>query len=96
MSDELRDEIQELTSPIHGFLAECCDTTDRHACVPRADLYAAFTRWCKTRGRDHPGTEEQFGQRLNAAMPSIRSTRPRVDNPKRLRLYHGVSLNVGL
>ncbi len=95
ISEDLRQEIQELTSPLHAFLAECCDISDPAASTPRPELYAAFTRWCKDRGRDHPGTEEQFGQRLTAAVPTLRSTRPRVNNPSRHRLYTGITLNPG-
>ncbi|HEY3220318.1 MAG TPA: phage/plasmid primase, P4 family [Gemmatimonadales bacterium] len=91
-TEELRQEIRELMSPLHGFLADWCDLTDPEASIPRKELFGHYTRWCKDQGRDHPGTEQQFGQRMNAAMPSLRSSRPRSDDPSRPRYYHGISL----
>lgn len=96
MSDEMRDDIRELNSPLHAFMTEWCDLDDPHAQIMRKDLYAGYQRWCKEQGRDHPGTEQQFGQRLKAAYPAIRSTRPRTDNPNRARYYHGITLRVGI
>ncbi len=95
-SDDMRDDIRELNSPLHAFITEWCDLDDPHVQIMRKDLYAGYQRWCKDQGRDHPGTEQQFGQRLKAAYPGIRSTRPRADNPSRARYYHGISLRVGI
>lgn len=92
MSDDMRDDLRELNSPIHAFVAEWCDLTDQQASIKRRELFTAYQRWCKERGRDHPGTEEQFGQRIAAAYPGIRSTRPRSDNPERSRFYNGIDL----
>ena len=96
MSDDMRDELRELNSPIHAFVTEWCDRTDADVSVMRKDLFAGYQRWCKEQGRDHPGTEQQFGQRLSAAYPSIRSTRPRTGDPSRPRYYHGIALRVGI
>lgn len=92
LSDDMRDDLRELNSPIHAFVAEWCDRTDPEASIVRKELFAGYQRWCKEQGRDHPGTEQQFGQRLSAAYPAIRSTRPRIDNPGRARIYHGIDL----
>jgi putative DNA primase/helicase len=93
MSDAMRDDLRELNSPIHAFIAEWCDRSDPDATIARRDLFAGYQRWCKDHGRDHPGTEEQFGQRLQAAFPAIRSTRPRSDEPGRPRFYVGLDLH---
>ncbi len=94
MSDEMRDDLRELNSPLHAFVTEWCDLSDPQGGIMRRDLYAGYQRWCKEQGRDHPGTEQQFGQRLKAAYPAIRSTRPRADNPTRARFYHGIDLQL--
>ena len=92
LSDDMRQDLRELNSPIHAFVEEWCDRTDPQSSIKRKDLFAGYQRWCKEQGRDHPGTEQQFGQRLSAAYPSIRSTRPRTDNPDRARFYNGIDL----
>jgi putative DNA primase/helicase len=92
LSDDMRDDLRELNSPIHAFVADWCDRTDEHASIARRDLYTAYQRWCKEHGRDHPGTEQQFGQRLSSAFPAIRSTRPRTEDPSRPRFYNGIDL----
>lgn len=96
MSDDLRDDIRELNSPLHAFVTEWCDRTDPAVAIKRKELYAGYVRWCKEQGRDHPGTEQQFGQRLSAAYPAIRSTRPRSEHGDRARFYHGITLRVGI
>jgi putative DNA primase/helicase len=93
-SEDMRQEIRELMSPLHAFVSDWCDTSDEHATIYRRDLFAGYQRWCKEQGRDHPGTEQQFGQRMNAAMPHIRSSRPGTTGP-RPRLYHGIDLYIG-
>lgn len=92
LSDDMRDDIRELNSPIHAFVSEWCDLTDPESRIMRKDLFHAYQRWCKEQGRDHPGTEQQFGQRLSAAYPSLRSTRPRTNNPSRARFYNGIEI----
>ena len=92
MSDDLRDDIRELNSPLHAFISEWC-TRDDEDTILRRDLFAGYQRWCKDQGRDHAGTEQQFGQRLSAAFPDIRSTRPRSDDPSRPRVYVGIDLH---
>lgn len=92
MSADMREDLRELNSPIHAFVSEWCDRTDPDASIMRKDLFAGYQRWCKDQGRDHPGTEQQFGQRLSAAYPGVRSTRPRLGNPDRARFYVGIDL----
>lgn len=91
-SEEMRQDMRELMSPVHAFLADWCDMDDPDATIPRKELFGHYVRWAKDQGRDHPGTEQQFGQRLIAVLPGLRSTRPRVDNPTRARHYHGIGL----
>ena len=92
LSDDMRDNIRELNSPIHAFISEWCDLSDPDARIMRKELFGAYQRWCKDQGRDHPGTEQQFGQRLSAAYPQLRSTRPRTNNPFRARFYTGIEI----
>lgn len=93
-SDEMRQEIRELMSPIHAFIADWCDLSDPNVLMTRRDLFAGYLRWCKEQGRDHPGTEQQFGVRMQAALPHIRCSRPGTVGP-RPRVYHGIDLKIG-
>jgi putative DNA primase/helicase len=93
-SDDMRADLEDITSPVKAFLDECCHF-DEHASVPRRDLFQAWKRWCEAVGRDHTGNEDTFGRNLNAAYPAIRSTRPRTGDAKRPRLYEGIGLKVG-
>ena len=94
LSDDMRDDIRELNSPIHAFISEWCDRSDPEARIIRKELFAGYQRWCKEQGRDHPGSEQQFGQRLSAAYPSLRSIRPRSTHGDRSRFYVGIDLVV--
>lgn len=93
LSDDMRQDLRELNSPLHAFVSEWCDRSDPESTIARRDLFAGYQRWCKDQGREHAGTEQQFGQRLSAAYPDIRSTRPRSDDPARPRFYHGIDLH---
>lgn len=88
----LLEDLEELSSPISGFIEECCDTGGEH----REEIQALFKAWkeyCAEKGRDHPGDEQGFGRSLRAALPSLKTRRKGPDG-KRVREYEGIKLKV--
>jgi hypothetical protein len=53
-------------------------------------LFMVWYDWCKQQNR-HPGTAEQFGKNLHAAVPGIKATQPRAETG-RIRRYDGIGL----
>jgi len=92
-SKELADELRDLSSPIGTFLrARCVVAPERSVGVD--DIFRAWCDWCKSVGRDHPGTQQTFGRDLRSGVPALRVVHPRVDGG-RLRMYEGVGLSGG-
>jgi len=56
-----------------------------------SELIKIAERERPTRGRKEHGTKQTFGRDLKAALPSLRSTRPR-DDDNRHRSYEGIGL----
>jgi len=83
--------MEDLASPIGSFLRDCCVVAPGEW-TPVKTMYEAWRDWCKEHGRDQPGTEQMFGRDLAAAAPQVRVTRPRKDNPERIRRYEGLRL----
>jgi putative DNA primase/helicase len=84
-------QLEDLGSPIGAFLRERCIIGAEHS-VGVSRLFAAWEQWCKTQGRDHPGTAQSFGRDLRAAIPGVKVTQPR-DGEERSRFYQGLRLN---
>jgi putative DNA primase/helicase len=66
-------EFKDLGSPIAAFLR---DRTVRRGLIPKRALYDLWKVWCKDTGRDHPGTTQNFGRQLRAAVPWLNEGRP--------------------
>jgi putative DNA primase/helicase len=88
---ELADELKDLSSPIGLFVRECCLVGPAHR-VAVDDIYSAWCDWCKSNGRDHPGTKQTFGRDLRSALPEIRVVQRR-DTTSVVRVYEGVSVS---
>jgi putative DNA primase/helicase len=88
---EAIEELERLSSPVLTFVAECC-TREPGALVLRDDLYDAWKEWCKAQGRDRPGTKESFGRDLHAALPEVRTVRPRIEGKPGPRYHSGIRL----
>jgi P4 family phage/plasmid primase-like protien len=103
----LFDELKELTSPVMGFVDECCDllpadTRDSTDLTQIRDLYHAFVEWCRETGHES-GSDNIFGRNLNAAYPTLKVERPRAraeagemevgEGNSRPRRYRGIQLN---
>jgi len=78
-----------LSSPIQAFLDECCEVGTNKE-VRRNDLQLAWHMWCDANGH-MPGSNNDLGRKLRAAIPRIDDERRRVDG-RRERWY----INVGL
>ena len=76
-----------LLSPVGAFVRERCVVGPQYRCC-LADLYAAWSRWCASNGRDHPGTVQSFGRDLAAAVPAAKTRR----NNATGRFIEGVAL----
>lgn len=83
-------QLEDLGSPIGAFVREHCVVAPGRR-VEAAGLFLDWCDWCAGQNR-HPGTAEQFGKELHAAVPGIRVTQPR---PERRRTYEGIALRPG-
>jgi putative DNA primase/helicase len=88
-ADALAD-LEDLASPVNAFLRERCSIGPDET-VPRSDLYDEYTDWCKDHGRKHVLDTAGFGRDLHAAIPTLRTTKPRVEG-EFVRHYVGVGL----
>jgi putative DNA primase/helicase len=87
---ELLQDLEELSSPVGAFVAECC-TTGPACSIPIRDLFEAWRNYCRAKGRDHVGDEQGFGRNLRAVIPGLNVIRP-TENGERVRKYEGIEL----
>src|SRR5215471_17501725 len=66
-------ELEDLSSPIASFIRDRC-RVGPECTVEINRLFEAWTDWCRTQGRDHPGTAQSFGRDLRAALPELKTT----------------------
>lgn len=89
-SQELFDELEELTSPISAFVRECCEVGP-HCEQQIGELFTGWQLWCEEKGRERPGSQQTFGRDLRAAHPALRSRQPHQAGG-RVRVYVGIRL----
>ena len=82
-------EMEDLSSPISAFLRQRC-RIGPECIVEAATLFEAWNEWCKSQGRDHPGTVQTFGRDLRAALPALAISQHRINAAIR-RFYDGIS-----
>ena len=82
-------DLEDLSSPIAAFVRDRCEVGPTFE-VEIDKLYEEWKSWCDANGRK-PGAKQTFGRDLNAAVRTIRVTRPR-DGDDRKRVYHGIGL----
>ncbi|MGI5288052.1 DNA primase family protein [Nonomuraea polychroma] len=81
--------MQDSASPMGAFVRTSCDTGP--TCEATVDeLWEAWKTWCEDSGM-RSGTRQLFGRNLQAVIPQVKVTQPRVDG-KRVRYYVGVAL----
>lgn len=84
----VKEELQDLLSPVGKFLREVCDVKPT-ASVDKGELYQSWRSWCLSEGRDQPGTKSVFYRNLYACRPGLRPARPR-DGEKRVQRIKGI------
>jgi putative DNA primase/helicase len=89
-SREAMRQLEDLGSPIAAFVRERCEVGADKA-VEASELFAAWQAYCHESGRVNAGTIQSFGRDLRAALPSLKTTQPRVAGG-RARFYEGVGL----
>jgi putative DNA primase/helicase len=87
---ESMQELEDLTSPIGAFLRERCEIGPAYSANVDT-VYFAWKSWCDTQGRDHAGTKQTFGRDLRAALPGLKTLRPRTEYG-RVREFQGLKL----
>ncbi len=87
-SVEAMRELEDLGSPIGAFIRDMCIIGGEVAC---SELFEAWQTWCKDHGREHPGTSQNFGRGLRAAVPGLKIQQSRTD-VGRVRKYQGIGL----
>lgn len=93
-SEEAVLAIQEQSSPIVAFLAECCDEAE-HCDVPKDELYEAWRGWCERFGH-RPGNKGKLTQLLATARGgNITTGKPGTEPAERVPSYIGVRLKPG-
>lgn len=91
-SAEAIEELEALGSPIGAFVRDRCIVEAGRSIETQA-LYGAWCEWCRSEGREHPGTAQSFGRDLKAAAQGVRSSNPRRVNGSRLRFYENIDLD---
>jgi putative DNA primase/helicase len=87
------EQLEDLGSPVRAFVRERCIVAPGQA-VEVAVLFPLWCDWCKIRNRS-PGTAENFGKELHAAVQGIKVTQPRTP-VGRPRVYDGIGLKSAL
>jgi len=90
-SEEVLRQLADLLSPVGEFVRERC-TVGPGRTVERGALFAAWRAWCEETGRARAGSVQAFARDLRAAVPELRTLRPRTEWG-RVRVYEGLSLN---
>jgi putative DNA primase/helicase len=89
----VQQEMEDLGSPIGAFIRQRC-VVEPGAGVPCADLYGAWSDWCRDQNRDHVGTVQDFGTKVRAAVPGLKTANHRLKPPQegRVRCYEGIRM----
>ena len=90
-SMEALEELEGLSSPVKAFMEDVCEV-NASALVDCAVLYQEWCAWCKSQGRDHPGTLQTFGRDLRAAAAGVKTQQYRVGDGSRARRFVGIGL----
>jgi putative DNA primase/helicase len=92
-ADDAVEMMEDSGSPIGVFVKEQCEAGQSYR-VPCDDLYAAWKGWCHDTGRKEPGTREEFGRQIRAAVPGVKRAQARTPEGI-VGVYRGVRLNDG-
>lgn len=88
-SREATTMLMDLASPVSAFVRDCCIRGVGQS-VERDRLYNAWKTWCFDNGHE-AGAKATFGRNLNAAVPDLGTTKPRI-NGVQIRCYTSIGL----
>jgi putative DNA primase/helicase len=88
---ELRQTMEDLSSPIGAFLRQCCDVDPMYEANPDA-VYRRWCSWCKINGKANTGAKNVFSRDLHAAVPGLKTKQRRQSNGTMLRYYAGLRI----
>ena len=96
-SEDLMDEMEEISSPMGSFVRDRCITDPAYE-IDTNKLYESWKTWCTEQGRDKPGTVNSFGIQLRAVVPGLSKRRPRAgaSGADRVHVYVGIKLKPDL
>jgi len=89
-SQDYRETLEELTSPLRAFLDEHCVESPL-ATVERNTLYEEWRAWCEINGYP-PGSSLSLGKNLSATVARLSTRRPN-EKGVRARYYVGIGLH---
>lgn len=81
-SKEALNEYRTDTNPAREFLGENCEVSPPNAIVYSADLYAAYSKWCKANGY-YPVGERRFGREVKRVFPGTEKKRMSISGERR-------------
>jgi putative DNA primase/helicase len=91
-SKDLLKRFSRLSSPVLGFVEDCCEVgPDKSVTVAAA--WEAWQSWARTNGHE-PGAKTTFGEHLRAAVPGLSRAKMR-DDCDRVPIYRGIALTYG-
>jgi putative DNA primase/helicase len=73
-SNNVAEQFADISSPIKQFVRVRCELDPSHAVSVDA-LFDAWCEWCKTEGRNHPGTKASFKNDMSSAFPELQPKR---------------------
>jgi putative DNA primase/helicase len=88
--ESLREEMEEMTSPVKAFLRDRCEVGEPGDWEAAAALFSAWKMW-HAENESEPGTQTAFGRALRSAVPGIRKERSHIGGEKSV-VYRGVRL----
>lgn len=88
---DLLEELAHLSNPLQAFVEERCELGADFSTYTD-ELFTQWRKWCEEEGRSGVGEKSTFVRNMRAAYPSLRTTRPRNPEGKRMRALQGVRL----
>jgi putative DNA primase/helicase len=87
--DEIMTEFVRLSSPLAGFIEDCCDVGPDKSEATTA-IFTAWSMWCRDNGHE-VGSATVLGTKLRASLPGMKRVRVR-EGDNLTYQYHGLRL----
>lgn len=88
-TDDIRDQYERLSSPIHAFIKDMVEL-DNEAETPKDVIYGAYAQYCQDNGLP-PLDKAVFARKLPAAAPNVAVNRPKIDG-LRIQCWKGIKI----